>query len=73
ILTGVFCVPALGGKVEGIEIIPQVTAQIASIIVTIIYSGLVTWIIMKVVDKMIGLRASPEAEQKGLDISDHNE
>lgn len=73
ILTGVFCIPALGGKVEGIEIIPQVTAQIASIIVTIIYSGIVTWVIMKIVEKTIGLRASHEEEQKGLDLSDHNE
>lgn len=73
ILTGIFCIPELGGKVEGVEIIPQVTAQIASIIVTLIYSGVVTWIIMKIVDKTIGLRASNEAEQKGLDISDHNE
>lgn len=73
ILTGFFCIPAFGGKIPEASIIPQVSAQIASVIVTVIYSGVMTWIIMKVIDKTIGLRASLETEQKGLDISNHNE
>ncbi|AYX85266.1 ammonium transporter [Acinetobacter baumannii] len=73
VLTGIFCIPALGGKVADVSVIPQVCAQIASVIVTILYSGILTWIIMKIIDKTIGLRASPESEHRGLDLSDHNE
>lgn len=73
ILTGIFCVPALGGKVEGINILSQVMVQIASILVTLFYSGVLTWGIMKFIDHTIGLRISPEQEQKGLDLTDHNE
>lgn len=73
ILTGIFSAQALGGKVEGVDILPQVAVQIASIIVTLLYSGILTWIIMKLIDKSIGLRVTPEQEQKGLDLSDHNE
>ena len=73
ILTGIFCIPALGGKVPDASIIPQVAAQIASIIVTVLYSGILTWLIMKIIDKTVGLRANPENEHRGLDLSDHNE
>ncbi|WP_067723202.1 ammonium transporter, partial [Acinetobacter terrae] len=73
ILTGIFCIPELGGKVEGISLLPQFFAQLGSIILTVIYCGVITWVIMKVIDKTMGLRANPEQEENGLDISDHNE
>ena len=47
--------------------------QIVSVIGTIIYAGVLTWIILKVVDAMVGLRVTDEDEQMGLDLSQHNE
>lgn len=72
ILTGIFCVPALGGN-QDVNMLHQVFAQIASIVLTVVYCGVITWIIMKIIDKTIGLRVTTEQEQQGLDISDHNE
>lgn len=73
ILTGVFCIPALGGNVEDIAVIPQVLAQIASILFTFIYVGVLSWILLKIVDKIIPLRVNEEQEEIGLDKTDHNE
>ncbi|MFT4021427.1 MAG: ammonium transporter [Acinetobacter sp.] len=72
ILTGIFCVPALGGN-QDVNIISQLIAQISSAALTVVYCGVVTYIIMKVIDATIGLRVTDEAELRGLDVSDHNE
>ncbi|EJB8497439.1 ammonium transporter [Acinetobacter baumannii] len=72
ILTGIFCIPALGGN-QDVNVFNQVVAQISSILLTVVYCGVFTFIIMKIIDKTIGLRVSNEAEQLGLDLSDHNE
>lgn len=73
ILTGVFCVPALGGNVEGISIIPQVLAQLASILFTFLYVGLLSWLLFKFIGLMMPLRVDEEEEQIGLDKTNHNE
>lgn len=73
ILTGIFCLPALGGYVENVNVVQQLIAQIAGILLTVVYCGFFTWLIFKIIDKTIGLRASNEQEQIGLDISNHNE
>ncbi|OAL86722.1 ammonium transporter [Acinetobacter terrae] len=73
ILTGIFCIPALGGNVEGVSLFPQFIAQVASIVLTIVYVGFFTWLLMKIVDKVMGLRVTPEQEELGLDVTDHNE
>ncbi len=73
ILTGIFCIPALGGYVENVNVGQQLIAQIAGILLTVVYCGFFTWLIFKIIDKTIGLRASNEQEQIGLDISNHNE
>lgn len=73
ILAGIFCIPALGGNIEGIHIITQVLAQIASIVFTFLYVGILSWLLFKIVDKIIPLRADLEQEQIGLDKVDHNE
>jgi len=72
-LTGIFCIPQLGGKVADISLLNQLAAQAGSIVLTVIYCGVLTWLIMKFVDKTIGLRVTPEQEERGLDVSDHNE
>ena len=74
ILTGVFAAEAIGGTpglIEGNA--GQVLTQIEGIVATIVYSGVVTFIILKVIDAVIGLRVSKEVEIEGLDINLHGE
>jgi len=58
---------------DGVTIVKQVLAQIYSLLVTIIYSGVLSFIILKIVDAIVGLRVDEEQEQEGLDLSLHNE
>jgi len=73
VLTGVFTAEAFGGA--GLErgVGGQVTLQLAGAAATIVYSGVLTWIILKVIDGAVGLRVTPEEEEEGLDIALHNE
>lgn len=73
ILTGVFASPSLGGFGKVQDIGAQVGAQLAGCIFTIVYTGVVSYIILKVVDVLIGLRVSDEDESQGLDSSEHYE
>jgi Amt family ammonium transporter len=49
------------------------TAQMVSILVTAVYSFIVSVILLKIIDKLIGLRIDEESEVNGLDISQHGE
>lgn len=76
VLTGVFCAPSLGGAgfADGITGIgSQVGAQLVGIMATLVYTLIMTFIILKVLDALIGLRVSEEEETEGLDISQHDE
>ncbi|MBK8173903.1 MAG: ammonium transporter [Rhodospirillales bacterium] len=74
ILTGVFAVEGIGGTPGLIEGNPgQVWTQIEGVLVTVIYCGVVSFIILKVLDVIIGLRVTQEAEVSGLDLSLHGE
>jgi len=74
-LTGVFADASLGGVglAEGMTISDQVGLQFLGVGTTLIYSGILSFIILKVVDIIIGLRVSDEQETQGLDISLHDE
>ena len=72
LLTGVFASTALGGS-EEIMIGSQVWAQFLSIIITIVWSGVLSFIILKIVDAIVGLRVEEDDERMGLDLSQHNE
>jgi Amt family ammonium transporter len=48
-------------------------AQALSVLVSVLYSFTLTWIILKVLDKTMGLRVADEDEQEGLDLSQHGE
>jgi Amt family ammonium transporter len=72
VLTGVFCVPSLGGLVEGVTLGGQVVAQIKGVLLTTVYCFAVSWIILKVI-KAVGLRADEHVEEMGLDLAEHNE
>ena len=76
LLTGVFASTGLGGNgfAEGVsDMGQQVGIQIVGILATIIYSGVVSFLILKAVDAMVGLRVTADDEQVGLDPSQHNE
>ena len=86
ILTGVFNSPALGGpgyvadwvtasmvSAADYSIASQVWVQTKAVLITVIWSGVVSVVAYKIVDLTIGLRATEEQEREGLDISSHGE
>ena len=75
LLTGVFVAKGLGGNglPDGMTIGTQVWAQLLSIIITIAWSGILSFIILKIVDATVGLRVEEDDERQGLDLSQHNE
>ena len=75
LLTGIFVAKGLGGNglAEGMTIGKQVLAQFLSIIITIVWSGVLSFIILKIVDATVGLRVEEDEERQGLDLSQHNE
>ena len=73
LLTGVFASSALGGSVEGLNIVSQLGLQAVGVVATLVYSGVMTFILAKVVDGMIGIRVTAEDESTGLDLTLHNE
>ncbi|KAB0547255.1 ammonium transporter [Pseudomonas argentinensis] len=73
LLTGIFAAPALGGFGEVENIGLQLWIQFKGVAVTVIYTGIVTFVILKVIDAVMGLRVSDEDESVGLDLAQHNE
>jgi Amt family ammonium transporter len=74
ILTGVFAEQAIGGTAGLIEGNPgQVWTQIEGILVTIVWCAVASFVILKIIDVIIGLRVDVEDEVAGLDISLHGE
>ena len=78
ILAGVFASSELGlfsgqGLAEGMTIASQVNVQIIGVVATFAYTAVATYIILKVVDAITGLRVSAEEEEQGLDLVSHNE
>ena len=73
ILTGVFAAPALGGFGTVEDIGAQVLIQFKGVAFTVAYTAVVTFVILKVLDMVMGLRVAEEAETVGLDLSEHNE
>jgi ammonium transporter, Amt family len=80
--TGILVNPALGGvgiidytvgKVADYDFVTQVIAQCKGVLMTLVWSGVGSFILYKVVDMLIGLREPLEREREGLDISDHGE
>lgn len=73
LLTGVFAAPALGGFGEVENIALQLWIQFKGVLFTVVYTAIVTFVILKVIDMVMGLRVSEEEETIGLDLSVHNE
>jgi Amt family ammonium transporter len=86
LLTGVFNAPNLGGPgtvadlvtmtmttPEAYSIAAQVWIQAKAVLITVVWSGVVSFLAYKLVDMVIGLRVTEEEEREGLDISSHGE
>ena len=73
VLTGVFASSSLGGLKDDISIGSQVMTQILGVGITVIYCAIGTYVILKVIDVVMGLRVSEEQETEGLDLSQHDE
>ncbi|MBF0462448.1 MAG: ammonium transporter, partial [Magnetococcales bacterium] len=75
IMTGVFASPALGGVgfFKDLDMAGQVWVQVVSVFSTGLYCAVVSWILLKVIDAIMGLRVDEEAESTGLDIALHGE
>ncbi len=79
VLAGVFCAPSLGlfsgnGFSDGITSIGgQLGVQFTGVAATFVYTALVSWLLLKLVDLMLGLRVGEEEETVGLDLVLHDE
>ncbi|MNN93484.1 Ammonium transporter NrgA [compost metagenome] len=51
----------------------QVLAQVKGVLMTTVYCFAISWIILKVINAVIGLRADDSVEEMGLDLAEHNE
>ena len=73
--TGFLMSHAFGGVGygEGVTMMGQVTKQAIAVLTTLVWSGVISFILYKVIDATIGLRPSEEGEREGLDITDHGE
>ena len=74
LLTGVFAAESLGGQglAKG-SIGAQVGSQLISVVFTIVYCGVLSYIILKIVDALVGLRVNSDEESQGLDLALHSE
>ncbi|MGN6100097.1 MAG: ammonium transporter [Devosia sp.] len=69
LLTGVLADPAINSAGETHSIVTQA----AGVAVTIVWTGVITWVILMVTRLLVGLRPSEAEEEEGLDISQHGE
>ena len=76
-----FGIHAIGGAISGVLVAffakegieASLEAQVIGVLVTIVYSGVLSWVLFFVIDKLFTLRASSTDERIGLDISEHSE
>ena len=71
LLTGVFVTAVISPGHTGS--LAQVGKQAIAVLVTLVWSGSLTWVILKLTDKTVGLRVDEEEEVGGLDLSEHSE
>ena len=77
-LAGIFASTGLGilsgqGYAEGVTMGSQLVVQLTGIIATLIYTAVLTYIVLKIVNALTGLRVTEEEESVGLDIILHDE
>jgi Amt family ammonium transporter len=74
LLTGVFAIEQYGGTAGLMEGNPaQMINQVQGIVIVFVYDAIVSLILLKIIDAVIGLRVSDEVEREGLDLALHGE
>jgi Amt family ammonium transporter len=78
VLAGVFASEALGvfsgqGFNEGMTMASQVQVQIVGVVATFVYTAIITYLLLKLVDKLLVLRVDEEQELQGVDLVEHDE
>ncbi|EOT7837471.1 TPA: ammonium transporter [Pseudomonas aeruginosa] len=73
LLTGIFAAPSLSGFGSVEDIGAQFFVQFKGVAFTVVYTAVVTFVILKVLDLVMGLRVTEEEEAVGLDLALHNE
>lgn len=78
LMAGIFASSELGifsgqGLAEGVSIAGQLGVQLIAVVAVFAYTAVVTWVILKLIDSLSGLRVSSDEEAQGLDITSHNE
>jgi Amt family ammonium transporter len=75
LLTGVFAAASLGGVgyPEGMTMQKQVMVQLTGVLAVGAWSGIVTWVLLKLSDAVTGMRVTGDEETEGLDTVEHNE
>ena len=73
ILTGLFAFPALGGVWDpgDATIAGQLWVQLKGVLFTVVFTGVLTYVLLKLVDAVMGLRVTAEEESLGLDLALH--
>ena len=75
LLAGIFVASQYGGAglADGMTIADQFSVQLTAVIAVIIWTAVASYIILKIIDMICGLRVNDEIERNGLDISEHEE
>ena len=73
ILVGIFASSAFGGSVQDLAIGKQLGVQVIAAVSTAVYCGVVSFVLLKIVDGLVGLRVHEEVEYAGLDLAEHGE
>ncbi len=73
VLVSFFASSVLGGSVEGLDMGKQLGVQLFAAVSVIVYCAVVSFVLLKIIGAVVGLRVNDEEEVQGLDISDHGE
>jgi Amt family ammonium transporter len=75
LFAGIFVSASLGGAgyAEGMNMGSQLGVQLTGVIATIVFTAVATFVSLKIVDMLLGLRVTDEEETEGLDINQHDE
>ena len=73
VLVAIFASAEFGGSEEGLNISNQLGVQLYAAFFTIVYTAVITIVIVKVVQYTVGLRVTEEQELQGVDVTDHGE
>ena len=73
VLAGVFGAAAFGGNQVGLNIGSQLGVQLTASLITAVWAGVLSFVLLKITDALVGLRVDEEPERIGLDLAEHDE